>query len=71
MGKGGNAAVYCADRLHLQYEAPAEEKNFTTLLEMINAREAREDDAEFQNPVDLMFEGLEEKEPGPLCRPPV
>ena len=45
------------------YEAPDEEKNFTTLLEMINASEAREDDEDFQNPVDLMFERLEEKDP--------
>ena len=45
------------------YEAPEEEKNFTTLLEMINASEAREDDEDFQNPVDLMFERLEEKDP--------
>ena len=37
--------------------------NFTTLLEMINASEAREDDEGFQNPVDLMFERLEEKDP--------
>ena len=37
--------------------------NFTTLLEMINASEAREDDPEFQSPVDLMFERLEEKDP--------
>ena len=44
-------------------EAPAEEMNFTTLLEMINASEAREDDPEFQSPVDLMFERLEEKDP--------
>ena len=40
-----------------------EEKNFTTLLEMINASEAREDDPEFQSPVDLMFQRLEEKDP--------
>ena len=45
------------------YEAPEAEKNFTTLLEMINASEAREDDPEFQSPVDLMFERLEEKDP--------
>ena len=45
------------------YEAPEDEKNFTTLLEMINASEAREDDPEFQSPVDLMFERLEEKDP--------
>ena len=48
---------------YIWYEAPDEEKNFTTLLEMINASEAREDDEDFQNPVDLMFERLEEKAP--------
>ena len=48
---------------YIWYEAPDEEKNFTTLLEMINASEAREDDEDFQNPVDLMFERLEEKDP--------
>ena len=48
---------------YIWYEAPAEEQNFTTLLEMINASEAREDDEDFQNPVDLMFERLEEKDP--------
>ena len=48
---------------YIFYEAPEEEKNFTTLLEMINASEAREDDPEFQSPVDLMFQRLEEKDP--------
>ena len=48
---------------YIWYEAPDDEKNFTTLLEMINASEAREDDEDFQNPVDLMFERLEEKDP--------
>ena len=48
---------------YIWYEAPEAEKNFTTLLEMINASEAREDDEDFQNPVDLMFERLEEKDP--------
>ena len=48
---------------YIWYEAPAEEMNFTTLLEMINASEAREDDSEFQSPVDLMFERLEQKDP--------
>ena len=48
---------------YIWYEAPDEEKNFTTLLEMINASEAREDDEDFQNPVDLMIESLEEKDP--------
>ena len=48
---------------YIWYEAPEAEKNFTTLLEMINASEAREDDEDFQNSVDLMFERLEEKDP--------
>ena len=48
---------------YIWYEAPDEEKNFTTLLEMINASEAREDDEDFKNPVDLMFDRLEEKDP--------
>lgn len=43
---------------YIWYEAPDEEKNFTTLLEMINASEAREDDENFKNAVDLMFEEL-------------
>ena len=54
---------YCALIGYIWYEAPENEKNFTTLLEMINASEAREDDPEFQSPVDLMFERLEEKDP--------
>ena len=48
---------------YIWYEAPEDEKNFTTLLEMINASEAREDDEDFQNPVDLMFERLEQRDP--------
>ncbi len=55
--------LYSALIGYIHYEAPAEEKNFSTLLEMINASEAREDDPEFQSPVDLMFERLEEKDP--------
>ena len=55
--------LYCALVGYIHYEAPEDEKNFTTLLEMINASEAREDDEDFQNPVDLMFERLEEKDP--------
>src|SRR5574344_310738 len=54
---------YCALIGYIWYEAPENEKNFTTLLEMINASEAREDDPEFQSPVDLMFERLEQKDP--------
>ena len=48
---------------YIWYEAPDEEKNFTTLLEMINASEAREEDESFKNAVDLMFEDLEERDP--------
>lgn len=48
---------------YIWYEAPDEEKNFTTLLEMINASEAREDDENFKNAVDLMFEELEKENP--------
>ena len=55
--------LYCALIGYIWYEATEEEKNFITLLEMINASEAREDDEEFQSPVDLMFSRLEEKEP--------
>ena len=55
--------LYCALIGYIHYEAPNAERNFTTLLEMINASEAREDDSEFQSPVDLMFERLEEKDP--------
>ena len=40
-----------------------EEQNFATLIEFINAMEVREDDEEFQNPVDIMFENLEKKNP--------
>ena len=48
---------------YIWYEAPEHEKNFTTLLELINASEAREDDETFKNPVDLMFDELEERDP--------
>ena len=48
---------------YIHYEAPEEEQNFSTLLEMINAMEVREDDEEFKNPVDLMFEELAEQNP--------
>ena len=54
---------YCALIGYIWYEGREEEKNFITLLELINASEAREDDEEFKNPVDLMFEELEEKAP--------
>ena len=48
---------------YIWYEAPDHEKNFTTLLEMINASEAREDDETFKNPVDVMFDELEVRDP--------
>ena len=48
---------------YIWYEAPEQEKNFTTLLEMINASEAREDDETFKNPVDVMFDELEARDP--------
>ena len=48
---------------YIWYECVEEEQNFTTLLDMINASEAREDDEEFKNSVDLMFDELEEREP--------
>ncbi len=48
---------------YIWYEAPDEEKNFTTLLELINASEAREEDESFKNAVDLLFEDLEAEQP--------
>ena len=48
---------------YIHYEAPEEEKNFITLLDLINASEAREDDETYQSPVDLLFSQLEEREP--------
>ena len=48
---------------YIHYEAPEEEQNFSTLLEMINAMEVREDDEEFKNPVDMMFDELAEQNP--------
>jgi len=55
--------LYCALIGYIHYEAPVEEQNFATLIEFINAMEVREDDEEFQNPVDIMFENLEKKDP--------
>ena len=55
--------LYMALIGYLYYEAPVEEQNFATLVEMINSMEVREDDEDFQNPVDLMFEALQEKNP--------
>ena len=48
---------------YIHYEAPVEEQNFSTLIEFINAMEVREDDEEFKNPVDLMFDALEAEKP--------
>ena len=55
--------LYCALIGYIHYEAPVEEQNFATLIEFINAMEVREDDEEFQNPVDIMFENLEKRNP--------
>ena len=55
--------VHCALIGYIHYEAPKEEQNFATLIEFINAMEVREDDEDFQNPVDLMFEDLKKKKP--------
>ena len=55
--------LYSALIGYIHYEAPIEEQNFTTLLEMINAMEVREDDEEFKNAVDMLFDELEEKDP--------
>lgn len=55
--------LYTALIGYIHYEAPQEEQNFATLIEFINASEVREDDEEFENPVDLMFKELEKKNP--------
>ena len=54
---------YCALIGYIWYEAPEEEQNFSTLLELINASEAREDDENFKNAVDMLFDELEAEEP--------
>ena len=54
---------YCALIGYIWYEAPEEERNFTTLLDLINASEAKENDENYQSPVDILFAQLEEKEP--------
>ena len=56
--------LYTALIGYIHYEAPEEEQNFATLLEFINAMEVREDDEEFKNPVDLMFDELKARDPG-------
>ena len=55
--------MYCALIGYIHYEAPVEEQNFAKLIEFINAMEVREDDEEFKNPVDLMFDALEAEKP--------
>ena len=55
--------LYTALIGYIHYEAPEEEQNFATLLEMLNAMEVREDDEDFKNPVDLMFDELAVKDP--------
>ena len=55
--------LYTALIGYIHYEAPMEEQNFSTLIEFINAMEVREDDEDFKNPVDLMFEELKKRKP--------
>ena len=55
--------LYCALIGYIHYEAPEEEQNFSTLIEFINSMEVREDDEEFKNQVDLMFDELAERDP--------
>lgn len=55
--------LYTALIGYIYFEAPEHEQNFSTLIEFINASEVREDDEDFKNPVDLMFEALEKKDP--------
>ena len=69
-GQGGDPFWDKAERLllvsliaYLHYEAPVEEQNFATLLEMLNTMQVSEDDETYQNPVDLLFEDLEKKKP--------
>ena len=69
-GSGGDPFWEKSERLlltaliaYLHYEAPVEEQNFATLLEMLNTMQVLEDDEEYQNPVDLLFEDLAKKKP--------
>ena len=55
--------LYCALIGYIHYEAPPDEQNFATLLEFLNAMEVREDDEEYKNPVDRLFDELEAEEP--------
>lgn len=68
--KGGDAfwekaetLLYCALIGYIHYEAPEDEQNMNTLVELINAMDVREDDEDYKNPVDLMFDALEAVEP--------
>ena len=72
-GSGGDPFWEKSERLlltaliaYLHYEAPVEEQNFATLLEMLNTMQVLEDDEEYQNPVDLLFEELAKRSPTPL-----
>ena len=74
-GSGGDPFWEKSERLlltaliaYLHYEAPAEEQNFATLLEMLNTMQVLEDDEEYQNPVDLLFEELAKKKPNSFAR---
>ena len=69
-GKGGDdfwikaeTLLYTALIGYIHYEAPVEEQNFSTLIEFINSMEVREDDEEYQNPVDIMFDELKKEKP--------
>ena len=69
-GKGGDpfwdkseSLLYSALIGYIHYEAPLEEQNFATLIEFINSMEVREDDEDFKNPIDYMFEELERRNP--------
>ena len=69
-GKGGDPFWEKSEKLlysaligYIHYEAPEEEQNFSTLLEMLNAMEVREEDEEFKNAVDLLFDELQKKDP--------
>ena len=55
--------LYCALIGYIWYEAPEEERNFIMLLDLINESEAKEDDEDYQSPIDILFAGLEKKEP--------
>ena len=73
-GSGGDPFWEKSERLlltaliaYLHYEAPVEEQNFATLLEMLNTMQVLEDDEEYQNPVDLLFEELAQKKPNSIA----